>query len=56
MLFLMLLEVDFKHFFKLGKSLLIAYALAVFSPLLLPLLWLRICLVLTNKLLLRLGH
>ncbi len=31
MLFLMLLEVDFKHFFKLGKSLLIAYALAVFS-------------------------
>ena len=31
MLFLMLLEVDFKHFFKLGKSLLIAYSLAVFS-------------------------
>jgi uncharacterized membrane protein len=31
MLFLMLLEVDFKHFFKLGKSLLIAYALAVVS-------------------------
>jgi len=31
MLFLMLLEVDFKHFFKLGKSLLIAYALAVLS-------------------------
>lgn len=31
MLFLMLLEVDFKHFFKLGKSLLIAYTLAVFS-------------------------
>ena len=31
MLFLMLLEVDFKHFFKLGKSLLIAYFLAVFS-------------------------
>ena len=31
MLFLMLLEVDFKHFFKLGKSLLIAYFLAVIS-------------------------
>jgi len=31
MLFLMLLEVDFKHFFKLGKSLLIAYFLAVVS-------------------------
>jgi len=31
MLFLMLLEVDFKHFFKLGKSLLIAYSLAVLS-------------------------
>ncbi|MFT7005014.1 MAG: putative membrane protein, partial [Sulfurimonas sp.] len=25
MLFLMLLQVDFKHFFKLGKSLLISY-------------------------------
>ncbi len=31
MLFLMLLEVDFKHFFKLGKSLLISYFLAVIS-------------------------
>ena len=31
MLFLMLLEVDFQHFFKLGKSLLIAYSLAVLS-------------------------
>jgi len=31
MLFLMLLQVDFKHFFRLGKSLLIAYILAVFS-------------------------
>lgn len=31
MLFLMLLEVDFKHFFKLGKSLLISYMLALFS-------------------------
>ena len=31
MLFLMLLQVDFKHFFRLGKSLLIAYMLAVFS-------------------------
>lgn len=31
MLFLMLLQVDFRHFFKLGKSLLIAYALAVLS-------------------------
>jgi len=31
MLFLMLLEVDFRHFFKLGKSLIIAYILAVVS-------------------------
>jgi len=31
MLFLMLLQVDLRHFVKLGKSLLIAYALAVFS-------------------------
>ena len=31
MLFLMLLEIDLKQFFKLGKSLLIAYILAVFS-------------------------
>ena len=31
MLFLMLLQVDFRHFFKLGKKLLIAYVLAVFS-------------------------
>jgi uncharacterized membrane protein len=31
MLFLMLLEVDFRHFFKLGKSLIIAYLLAVVS-------------------------
>ena len=31
MLFLMLLQVDFRHFFKLGKSLLISYVLAVFS-------------------------
>ena len=31
MLFLMLLEVDFRHFFKLGKSLIIAYVLAVVS-------------------------
>lgn len=31
MLFLMLLQVDFRHFFKLGKSLLISYILAVVS-------------------------
>lgn len=31
MLFLMLLQVDFSHFFKLGRSLLISYVLAVFS-------------------------
>lgn len=31
MLFLMLLQVDFRHFFKLGKSLLIAYVLALVS-------------------------
>ena len=31
MLFLMLLQVDFRHFFKLGKKLLLAYVLAVFS-------------------------
>jgi uncharacterized membrane protein len=31
MLFLMLLQIDFRHFFKLGKSLLIAYVLAVVS-------------------------
>jgi len=31
MLFLMLLQVDFRHFFKLGKTLLISYILAVFS-------------------------
>ena len=31
MLFLMLLQIDFRHFFKLGKSLLIAYVLAVTS-------------------------
>lgn len=31
MLFLMLIQVDLRHFFKLGKSLLIAYALAIFS-------------------------
>ena len=31
MLFLMLLQVDFRHFVKLGKSLLIAYVLAVCS-------------------------
>lgn len=31
MLFLMLLQVDIRDFFKLGKSLLIAYALAIFS-------------------------
>ena len=31
MLFLMLLQIDFSHFFKLGKSLLIAYVLALFS-------------------------
>src|SRR3989339_819392 len=31
MLFLMLLQVDIRDFFKLGKSLLIAYTLAVFS-------------------------
>jgi len=31
MLFLMLLQVDFSHFFKLGKSLLLAYLLAVIS-------------------------
>jgi len=31
MLFLMLLQIDFTHFFKLGKSLLISYLLALFS-------------------------
>ncbi len=31
MLFLMLLQVDFRHFFRLGKSLIIAYLLAVVS-------------------------
>ncbi|ABB45062.1 Protein of unknown function DUF819 [Sulfurimonas denitrificans DSM 1251] len=31
MLFLMLLQIDFRDFFKLGKSLIIAYVLAVFS-------------------------
>jgi uncharacterized membrane protein len=31
MLFLMLLEIDLRHFVKLGKKLIIAYALAVFS-------------------------
>ncbi|MEN4053351.1 MULTISPECIES: DUF819 family protein [Sulfurimonas] len=31
MLFLMLLEIDFRHFIKLGKSLITAYVLAVFS-------------------------
>ncbi len=31
MLFLMLLQVDFRHFLKLGKTLLISYILAVFS-------------------------
>ena len=31
MLFLMLLQVDFRHFLKLGKSLIMAYVLAVFS-------------------------
>ncbi|MEA2092056.1 MAG: DUF819 family protein, partial [Campylobacterota bacterium] len=31
MLFLMLLEVDFRHFFRLGNSLLISYVLAVIS-------------------------
>ncbi|MEA3371039.1 MAG: DUF819 family protein, partial [Campylobacterota bacterium] len=31
MLFLMLLQVDFRHFFKLGKTLLISYVLAVLS-------------------------
>jgi len=31
MLFLMLLQVDFRHFFKLGRSLLISYILAVLS-------------------------
>lgn len=31
MLFLMLLQVDFRHFLKLGKTLLISYVLAVFS-------------------------
>lgn len=31
MLFLMLLQVDFTHFFKLGKSLIIAYILALMS-------------------------
>lgn len=31
MLFLMLLQTDFSHFFKLGKSLVLAYILAVFS-------------------------
>ena len=31
MLFLMLLQVDFSHFFKLGKSLIIAYILALIS-------------------------
>lgn len=31
MLFLILLQVDFRHFFKLGRSLLISYTLALFS-------------------------
>ena len=31
MLFLMLLQVDFRHFFKLGKTLLVSYILAVLS-------------------------
>ncbi len=31
MLFLMLLQVDFRHFFKLGKKLILAYVLAVIS-------------------------
>jgi uncharacterized membrane protein len=31
MLFLMLLRVDFRHFFKLGKSLIISYILAIIS-------------------------
>ncbi len=31
MLFLMLLQVDFRHFFRLGKTLLISYVLAVLS-------------------------
>jgi len=31
MLFLMLLQIDFRHFLKLGKSLLISYVLALFS-------------------------
>ena len=31
MLFLMLLQVDFRHFFKLGRTLLISYVLAVLS-------------------------
>ena len=31
MLFLMLLQIDFRHFFKLGKTLLISYVLAVLS-------------------------
>jgi len=31
MLFLMLLQIDFSHFFKLGRSLLISYTLAVIS-------------------------
>ena len=31
MLFLMLLQIDFSHFFTLGKSLLISYVLALFS-------------------------
>ena len=31
MLFLMLLQVDLRHFFKLGKSLIISYLLALFS-------------------------
>ncbi len=31
MLFLMLLQVDLRHFFRLGKSLLLSYVLAVFS-------------------------
>ena len=31
MLFLMLLQVDLRHFFRLGKSLIISYVLAVFS-------------------------
>jgi len=31
MLFLMLLQIDFRHFFRLGRSLIIAYVLAVLS-------------------------